>query len=118
MRRIWALALVIAAIPAAAAFVPLLAGGVARCAMTCHGGASMAAGASCCLLGADGATMLASCQGSRDGVPPVPVCRMHPPNLSAALERPLLALFFGAMVAAVLIFRPSEPLDPVPLALS
>jgi len=114
VRRFCALALVVAAIPAAAAFVPLFAGGAPQCAMACHGGTSVP-GAACCLLG--GAT-LASCPGSRDGVPPAPVCRLFPPNPSAALEHPLLALIFEATVVAVLMSRPSEPPDPIPLALS
>ncbi len=108
----------IAAIPAAAAFVPALAGGgVARCEMACHRGAS-ATGASCCLLGADGGATLASCSGSRNGVPPAPVCRMFPPNPSALLLRPLAAAPVDRGEGAVEVSRPSEPPDPVPLALS
>ena len=107
----------IAAIPAAAAFVPLLSGGVAQCAMACHREASNP-GAACCLLGADGGATVASCPGSRNGVPPAPVCRMFPPNRSALLPRPLSAAPADTDARFVRISRPSEPPDPVPLALS
>jgi hypothetical protein len=118
MRRLCALALVIAAIPAAAAFVPMLAaGGGAECAMACHSGATTP-GAACCLLGADGTATLASCPGSRNGVPPAPVCRMFPPNSSALLPRPLCAAPVETAAHSGRISRPSEPPDPVPLALS
>jgi hypothetical protein len=118
VRRLCALALVIAAIPAAAAFVPMLAGGnAARCEMACHRGAS-SNGASCCLLGADGGATLASCPGSRNGVPPAPVCRLFPPNSSALLPRPLSAASVETAAHSVRISRPSEPPDPVPIALA
>ncbi|HKD19507.1 MAG TPA: hypothetical protein VKG23_16760 [Thermoanaerobaculia bacterium] len=116
MRRFCALALVIAAIPAAAAFVPLLAG-AAQCAMACHGGASAPA-ATCCLLGGDAGATLSSCPGSRDGVPPAPVCRMYPPNPSAVLERPSNARPVETADSVARLLRPAEPPDPVPLALS
>jgi hypothetical protein len=117
VRRLCALALVIAAIPAAAAFVPLLSGSIAQCAMLCHRETSNP-GAACCLLGADGGATLASCPGSRNGVPPAPVCRMFPPNRSTLLPRPLSAAPVEPAALSVRISRPSEPPDPVPLALS
>ena len=117
MRRLCALALVIATIPAAAAFVPLLSGGVDRCEMACHKGAT-ASGASCCLLGGDGGATLVSCPGSASGVPPAPVCRMFLPSPAATIAKPPAIAPLEASERAVRIRRPFEPPDPVPLALS
>ena len=84
--------------------------------MACHKGAS-APGATCCLIG-DSDSTLASCPGSRDGVPPTPVARMFPPNPPSVLERPFFVEPLIIVADAARISRPSEPPDPVPLALS
>ena len=116
MRRFGALLVLAAAIPAAEAWVPLLAGGAAQCAMACHKSAP-APGATCCLLGDSGST-LASCPGSRDGVPPTPLARMFPPNPTVVLPEPFFTEPLTSAADAARISRPSEPPDPVPLALS
>jgi hypothetical protein len=118
VRRLCALALFVAAVPLAAAFVPGLRSDAAACAMACHAG-SNPAGMSCCLAGGSPEhPLLRACGSSADGMPPAPGCSLVPPPTGAQLP----SLFRLAALAppgnARTLSHPSDPPEPVPLPLS
>lgn len=101
---------------AATYLLPLSPGSdAAHCAMACHRGTG-AASPSCCLAGAE--VVLRACAPAQDAVPSAPACRMLAPLAAAALMPPSLEAHRVGEGSARPIFRPSEPADPVPLALS
>ena len=119
MRRFCAFALLVAAVPLAAAFVPALRADGTTCEMACHAGAGAGTGMTCCLVGGSpGHPLLRSCGSGADGLPPASGCSLVAPPSSAAPPSPVRLAALERSADALLLSRPSDPPEPVPLALS
>jgi len=119
VRRFRAFALFLAAVPLAAAFVPALRADAEACAMACHAGGGASPGMTCCLVGGSPEhPLLRSCGTGTDALPSASGCSLVAPPSSAALPSLVRVAVFERPAGARLLSRPSDPPEPVPLALS